>query len=363
MFNRYDIISALSGAAVLLLLLMSSGGSASAQEVESDIEPWRLVRVFIQETGSPSDEVDRSAFRSRLSGELAALDMESEIVGRWREFVDVTIDTLVPLSPRILTIPPLKVGNPPRYDTLRRLAVFATTYFDGNYDNSYFFLEQDSMWKITHLRQFPTLDERIAIADRAGAVDTTTPDFMLVVKNQFVLLESDRERRTRFDQEIRSDASSIIAQLDRAPTWREIVLGPIATEEIDPYYTLDEGVSSHDAFLHRLNLAALDRLYRNGITRIYRSAEGIALEIGGIGDKSTGYLYRDSTRSGVDLDPDNVFMTSPIDRHWSTYKTGVTPVIVNSGEGVTYDVRLNLESATSPAQPAGSGKEVLLREK
>ncbi len=360
---RCPPIPALTGATILLALLLVPGSSTCGQEVAVDIEPWRLVRVFIQQTGSPSEKVDRGAFASRLSGEMATLDIEREIAGRWQAYVDVKIDTLIPLSPRIRTTPAVEPGSRPQRDTLERLAIFATTYIDGNYDNSYFYLEHDSLWRITHLRQFPTLPERIAITDRARAIDTSNPDFMLAVKNEFVLLESDATRRLRFESEMRSDANGVVAQLSRAPSWQEIILGPIATAEIDPFYPLDDTVSAQHAFLHRLNLDALDRLYRNGITRIYRSSSGILFEIGGLGARSMGYIYRDSAATAPELHPDNMFMESPIDRAWSLYKQEATERGPGIETGTGYDLRTDLAPASSNVPDVESGKEDLLKEK
>ena len=45
-----------------------------------------------------------------------------------------------------------------RLDTIERMAIYATTYVGGNYDNSYFFLERDSLWRIERFIEFPDPD-------------------------------------------------------------------------------------------------------------------------------------------------------------------------------------------------------------
>ena len=350
--------------ALALIALISTGTLALGQQVDEDIEPWRLVRVFIEQTGSPREKVDREAFRARLAGELAERDLEAEIAGTWRRYVDVRIDTVVPLPPTVVTREPSEVDAAPRSDTLERVAVLATTYIDGNYDNSSFFLEHDSIWRITHLRSFPTDRQRVAITDRASAIDTTLENFMLSVRNEFVLLESDRDLARRFNEMILDDARGLARHLARSSAWNELLLGPLDAESIDPWFALDDSITSSESLIHSLNHNALDRLFRAGVTRIVRVQEGILFEIGRLEESSAGYLFGDTTQSLPTMAPDHYFSLSPLPSGWWLYRRSGLPG-PRTGEGVALiDLRKMLEpAAVRDPEPEESVKEGLLIEK
>src|SRR5690606_516082 len=124
-----------TGLGTLLLLQVLSTlllpGELRSQDVQAGIEPWRLIRIFIEQTGSTLRTIDREPFAVRLGGRLAGLDPTS-IGGRWEKYSDVKIDTVVWLDPLFRSIPPdPEAKMPGRVDTIDRTAVWATVWNGG----------------------------------------------------------------------------------------------------------------------------------------------------------------------------------------------------------------------------------------
>ena len=294
----------------------------SAQDVPAGTEPWRLIRIFIEQTGSTFENVDRAAFAPRLGGRLAGLDPTS-VAGRWVRYIDVKIDTVVRLTPRLRTVPPdPELKRPGRVDTLDRVAVWASTYISGSYDNSYFFLERDSIWRIVEWIDFPGTDERKAIVEAASAVDTTRTDWVVHSRNLLNLLNPDRHHREQFGV-MRRDLQEIAGQLSASDAWNRIDLGRIPIDSLDPFAPLDLPESGPQ-ILYRLNPAALDRLFLGGISRILTVGGSVRFELARFGGRSAGYLYEpDGSAPGVDAEGD--FLMVPLGERWWYYKSFRTP--------------------------------------
>lgn len=306
------------------ILLLATASGLIAQDVDAGVEPWRLVRIFIEQTGSPLDDVDRARFATRLGGRLAGLDPVS-VKGHWGRYVDVKIDTVVRLDPLLRPIsadPQRKL--PGRTDTLERVAVWATSFKGGNYDNSYFFLERDSIWRIVEWIEFPTTAERAAIVREADRLDTTREDYIVRRRTILSLLHHDILHRSRFP-EIAGDLDRLARQLSRITGWQRIELGAIPVDSLDPFAALDLPEGSRTAFLHRLNPAGLDRLFTGGIARILRHGAEIRFEIGRFGGRSVGYLWRPPDTEEVRPDPEGDFLLSPLGGRWWFYRSFHTP--------------------------------------
>ena len=350
---------------VVGLLLILSATAAVAQRVDRDIEPWRLVRVFIEQTGSPSETIDREAFRERLVGRLDTVDV-NQFRGMWDRYVDVKIDTMIVLPSRSVVVPPPPGSErPPRVDTIERLAVYATTYIRGNYDNSYFFLEHDSLWKIDRFFRFPSAEDRLELTARGRDVDTTKDGFVHEIRSILNLLVDDRQQVDRY-QEIRTDLAQLVPQLSRSKRWRCIRLATFDADEIDPFAALDDSFEQSNRFLYQLNLHACDRIYRAGITSIWRFPAGILFELGRSGEKSVGYLYQEEAR--IELNPDHFFALKPISSNWWFYKKKIGVEDGSNRRSGTYSLPEDLEKTVELtevelARDTALTKRDLLREK
>ena len=109
--------------------ILFAGGflPVQAQPLPADARPWQLIRTLIQQTGAPEKNVDRDAFRQRLTGEAAKTDVE-DLRGTWPAFTDVNIDTIITLPYRVRPVPAdPKNELPPRTDTIERALVYVTT--------------------------------------------------------------------------------------------------------------------------------------------------------------------------------------------------------------------------------------------
>lgn len=311
-------------ATILLTCAVGCVQQIRAQDVPAGTEPWRLIRIFIEQTASPAEEVDRTAFAPRLGGRLAGLDPAS-IAGRWPRYVDVKIDTVVWLEPYLRTIPPDPTEERPgRVDTLRRVAVWASTWISGNYDNSYFFLERDSIWRIVEWIDFPGPAERRAIVEAAAEIDTTRSDYIIRSRNLLNLLQSDRHHRSRFT-EMRRDLVEIGRQLSGSEAWSRIDLGSIPIDSIDPYAALDLPPSGPGRLLFRLNPSALNRLFQGGISRIVEVGNSVRFEIERFAGRSAGYLYLPEGKTLPAVDREADFLLVPLESGWWYYKSFLTP--------------------------------------
>ena len=308
----------------LLILCLIAASDLPAQEVPSDIPAWQLVKTFIQKTGSPEKGIDRKGFaETRLTGEAAKLDPES-LRGRWRQYIDVYIDTVIILPERYIRTPgdSLK-GIPPRTDTIRRSALAITTYISGLYDNVVFFCEQDSIWRIESWRQFPTVDERLRIGKEMGDLDTAEEDYMLRRSFLTYLLFPEKELQKMFTT-IKKDASGLTDQLFRSSLWSRIDLYQFVHDTTAEYDPLDEENSPYQLFLFRLNQAALHRLFSNGIWNILRYQDGrrtlLLFEIASWEGTSMGYLTIANSGESPRIDKDEFFSLHQVAPEWWFYK-------------------------------------------
>ena len=307
---------------LVVALLLFGGNGSNAQTLPADTPAWELVKILIQETGSPSKSVDRQSFRDRLTGELAGTDPET-FRGTWPMYADVKIDTLIPLSPRLRLVPALpKEKIPARTDTIERAAVYATTYHGGIHDNAYFFLEKDSIWRIMAWRQFPNDHERGRIVEAIDRLDTGSASYFEQRIALTRLLSNDNAQTSLF-KHLSADADDIVGPLARTEAWRRYELGAIPFDSIDEYGGLDDDLSASDRLLHTLNIDALARLRTSGITSITNvsSDNGIVrLDIGSFEGEAMGYLYVPQGEATPTISPDRYYLLKPLAPHWYYFK-------------------------------------------
>lgn len=302
--------------------ILFAGGflPVQAQPLPADARPWQVVRTLIQETGAPAKNVDRDAFRPRLTGEAALTDVE-DLRGTWLAYTDVNIDTIIALPYRLRHVPAdPKNELPPRTDTIERALVYVTTYVNGLYDNCYFFCERDSIWRIESWRQFPSPEHRKAIIERISGTDTVvTGSFDDRVRLSRLLL-NDADLGELFRQ-IADDTKAIIPQLARSAVWNNLELGRIAFDSVDEYDGLDDDMEPANRLFYRLNLSALERLQEFGIDRITRtSGDMILLEFPAALGFSTGFAYAPEPENLPYPAKDDFFTLKPLVPNWWLFK-------------------------------------------
>lgn len=307
--------------ALLALLVFPSRGIT--QVVDKEIAPWDLVRTFLTETASPRSEVDRTAFSDRLSGELSGTDPRL-FEGRWPAWVDVRIDTTAELAPRIEQRRELVDDKPVvRVDTFERMWVAASTWLRRYHGEAYFFLERDSIWRITAIRELPSSMERTLINRRAENVQEST-DFSTVA-SMLNLLHSDADQITRF-LEIASDASGVSTRLLGLD--KRLTIDPVRidTERLDPYFGLDDERTDDERMLLRMNLSSLDRIAAAGMSSLrFGSDSTVRFELARLQDRSVGYLWATDQKRLPDLAPDGVFLLRSVGDGWYLYKGFLPP--------------------------------------
>lgn len=313
---------AVSSLFFLFFVLLFAGGPlpAQGQHLPADARPWQVVRTLIQETGAPGKNVDRDAFKQRLTGEAARTDVE-DLRGTWPAFTDVNIDTIISLPYRVRHVPAdPKNELPARSDTIERSLVYVTTYVNGLYDNCYFFCERDSIWRIESWRQFPSPEHRTAIIERMSGVDTAEARSFDERVHLSRLLLNDADLGELFRQ-IADDTKAIIPQLARSAVWNTLELGRIAFDSIDEYDGLEDGMEPTNRLFYRLNLSALERLQEFGIDRITRTPEDmILLEFPAALGFSAGFAYTPDPGKLPYPAKDDFFTLKPLVANWWLFK-------------------------------------------
>lgn len=297
----------------------------AAQQLPADARPWQLVRTLIQEIGAPGKNVDREAFRSRLTGEAALEDVE-ELRGRWQAYTDVNIDSIIVLPSTFRQIPANpKAQLPPRTDTIERSLVYATTYVNGLYDNCYFFCERDSIWRIESWRQFPSPAQRTAIIAHVNNPDTALSGSFAARIHLSRLLLNDADLGLLF-KDIADDTEKIIPQLSRSAIWDRLDLAGIAFDSIDEYDGLQDNLDPVNRLFYRLNLSALQRLQEFGIAQILRvrgnidTTEIILLELPSALGYSAGFAYAAAPQHLPSPTKDAFFALKPLTPNWWLFK-------------------------------------------
>ena len=307
-----------------LILVLTPLLSLYSQVLPKDVKSWQLVKTFIQETGSPEKDVDRSAFKNRLTGEAAELDIE-EMRGQWPNYIDVYIDTIIALPERYREIPGNKEeGIPDRTDTILRSTLGITTYINGTYESYSFFCEHDSIWRIESWRQFPTLQERQAITKTIVQLDTSSPDYLQQRSMLTTLLVEEKSQSELFLW-IGTDATEIARQLLRSTAWKEFSLASLELDSIGEYDVFDDDLSPSEQLLHRLNLSAIKRLSTQGISKIIRYQhlnENVysLFELGSFEGKSVGFLFALDSIPPPITSKDGFFTMKSLDSGWWFYK-------------------------------------------
>lgn len=294
----------------------------AAQQLPADARPWQLVRTIVQQTGGHSNDVDRQAFRTRLTGEAAEIDVE-DLKGTWPSYADVNIDTIIALPSRFRYVP----ANPEakqsaRTDTIERSLIYATVYSSGVLDNWYFFCERDSIWRIESWRQFPSAAQRMQIIEQANNDDTSTIGSFVNRLHLSRLLLNDADLSKVF-KEIIDDTEKIIPQLRQSTSWQRLVLAKIMFDSIGEYDALDDDLDPGERLFYRLNQAALQRLQGFGIQQISRTSgekEMILLELPSIPGYSTGFAYASTPANLPYPTKDEFFALKPINANWWLFK-------------------------------------------
>ena len=316
-----------------LILALSPLLNLSSQVLPDDVRSWQLVKTFIQETGSPLENIDRKSFQTRLTGEAAKIDIE-KLKGRWPRFIDVYIDTIISLHERYRKVPGNKEENiPDCIDTILNSALAITTYSNGIYESYSFFCEYDSIWRIESWRQFPSMEERQAISDSILDLDTTAGDYLRQRSILTTLLLEEKSQVEVF-MWIRTDATKIAQQLLRSSNWKEFDLTELELDLIGEYDALDDDLTPTELLLHRLNPSALSRLSTQGISKIIRYHHTgkkfyPLFELGNFQDKSVGFLYAPDSIPTPPLSKDMFFTMRPVDSNWWLYKGVLEPSSVS----------------------------------
>ncbi|MCE7935639.1 MAG: hypothetical protein DYG96_13765 [Chlorobi bacterium CHB2] len=154
-----------------VIMLCFGGRGALAQELPASASLEELLRVFITQTASPSDSINRSAFRPRLAGALARTS-PARFKGTGFYDARMTLDSLIHL---------------PSGNGVIRVAAWVTVESWEGAENIYFTCVCDSLWKIERIARFPTLSQRRQIEESIRKFDVRS-DYDRVLRDDLLRL-------------------------------------------------------------------------------------------------------------------------------------------------------------------------------
>jgi hypothetical protein len=282
-----------------------------AQELPSGATPRGVVYAFLSRTASAVDSVERSLFRSRLTGELAGVDPE-----RFR--------SLVPAGARIRidTIPDIR--NAP--DGRRRAVAYVTIESGKEKQDLYIFCAGDSIWRLEAIQRLPTPGQRAQITSSLKDIDTSVATYRVLHGDLKRLLLSDDSLKAIFRQNLRP-LTTLVTRLAGGERWERFVIRDVNFGELDEYRELDDDIPERDLIFYTLDRGALERVKRElGIRRIERDKRhpGILLLVAGeIESSSYGYIYAASADLLPPISPDGYLALKPAAKGWWLYKRKV----------------------------------------
>ncbi len=278
-----------------------------AQELPASTTPRGVIFAFLSETASPLDTIPRDRFRARLAGELASISPVS-FKGLVPQEADIEIDT-------IFTLP--SPGPTPR------LAAYATIRTPKDIEQIYLYCRGDSLWRLEAVQQFPTAIQRKLIRRTIGDLDTSAPDGQLKLRDMERLLLPDDSLIRAFD-DARADAEKVIRRLERGKMWNDFPLREVDFGKVEEYRELDDDITDARRIFYQVDRPSLERLKsRLGIERVARDPLHpgvILLEIGGLPERSYGYLYAPTPSALPPIAPDGYMMLRPVTGRWWLYK-------------------------------------------
>jgi len=297
---------------LLVLLLHVVGAILPGRELGAQVVPEQaslreLISVFIAQTASPLESVDRLAFGPRLAGALAGTS-PVRFKGTIPEEAKAEIDTLVEL------------GEEGR---IVRTAAYVTVRAVGECENLYFFLERDSIWRIDGLYRFPTPTQRKQLVESLAEVDTTSQYGRSLYGDIRRLLLPDDSLVARLADDL-GYAAKIVRPLMKGKLWRRFFLREVHLSGIDEYRELDDDIPPEQLLYYKLDRPAVERLkHHTGIVWIERDERypnALFMVGGSIGENSYGYIYADSPESIPAVSVDEFVMVRPVAEHWWLYK-------------------------------------------
>lgn len=292
---------------ILTALPILQASSLAAQVVPEHASLQELISVFVDQTASPRESVDRLSFGSRLTGTLTGTS-PVRFKGTLPEKAEADIDTLVELGEQ---------------GAIVRTAAYVTVHAAGECENLYFFLECDSIWRIEGLYRFPTPAQRKQLTESLGEIDTTSAYGRSLYGDIERLLLPDDSLIARLAGDLEY-ATKIARPLIRGKLWRRFFLREIHLSGIDEYRELDDDIPAEQLLFYKLNRPAVERLkHHTGIVWVERDERfpnALFLVGGSIGENSYGYIYADSSRAIPSVSADEFVMVRPVAENWWMYK-------------------------------------------
>lgn len=290
-----------------VIMLCFGGRGALAQELPASASLEELLRVFITQTASPSDSINRSAFRPRLAGALARTS-PARFKGTGFYDARMTLDSLIHL---------------PSGNGVIRVAAWVTVESWEGAENIYFTCVCDSLWKIERIARFPTLSQRRQIEESIRKFDVRS-DYDRVLRDDLLRLLLPDHILAELLRDHLAAATTVAERLAKSQQWDSFALRDFDFSAIDEYRELDDDITPQELMMYRLNRAAVQELReQGGIQKIERDSAypEVLFFVGGmVGESSYGYLHAATPHALPNVWNHNVVMLKPVAPQWWLYK-------------------------------------------
>ncbi|MBL7988149.1 MAG: hypothetical protein JNJ94_08805 [Chlorobi bacterium] len=292
---------------LLILLLGCSASATHAQELAPSASLEELLNVFITQTASPLDSINRSAFRPRLAGTLARTS-PVRFKGAVYHDARMTIDSLLHL---------------PSENGIIRVAAWVTVESWEGAENIYFTCICDSIWKIEGMARFPTLAQRRQIEESIRTFDAHS-DYDRILRDDLLRLLLPDHILAELLRDHLAAASTVAGRLAKSGQWSSFILRDFDFSKIDEYRELDDDITPQELTMYRLSRPAVQELREKvGIQKIERDSThpGVLLFVGGsLGKSSYGYLHATTPLALPNISGQNYVMLQPVAPQWWLYK-------------------------------------------
>lgn len=290
-----------------MIVLCCGGSTMQAQAISPSASLEELLNVFITQTASPIDSINRSAFRPRLAGTLARTS-PVRFKGAVYHDARMTIDSLIHL---------------PSENGVIRVAAWVTVESWEGAENIYFTCICDSIWKIEGMARFPTLAQRRQIEESIRKFDVRS-DYDRILRDDLLrLLLPDRVLAELLHDNLPA-AATVAERLAGSQQWGSFTLRDFDFSKIDEYRELDDDITPQELTMYRLSRTAVQQLREQaGIQRIERDSTypGVLFFVGGnVGESSYGYLHTATPLALPKISSQNYVMLKPVAPQWWLYK-------------------------------------------
>lgn len=290
-----------------MIVLCCSDLAVQAQELSQNASLEELLNVFITQTASPIDSINRSAFRSRLAGTLARTS-PVRFKGAVYHDARMMIDSLIHL---------------PSENGVIRVAAWITLESWEGAENIYFTCVCDSIWKIEGMARFPTLAQRRQIEESIRKFDVRS-DYDRILRDDLLRLLLPDRVLAELLQDHLAAAITVAERLVASQQWGSFTLRDFDFSKIDEYRELDDDITPQELTMYRLSRTAVQQLREQaGIQKIERDSTypGVLFFVGGnVGESSYGYLHTATPMALPKISNQNYVMLKPVAPQWWLYK-------------------------------------------